>query len=107
MTDTQKAVIVGVGVTIAAGIFGVMLRPLSLLLAGIVTGPELLIQGLLGRATLHGCLTWFAGAILQFIIIYGISLAAYRRPPLWALRIGLLAAAWVAAGIVGWMVVRG
>jgi len=83
-----------------------MLRPLSLLMAGIITGPGMLAEGLLGRMAIPGCLTWFAGAIFQFVIIYGISLTAYRHPPFWGLRIGLLVLVWVGGGIVGWMVMK-
>jgi hypothetical protein len=106
MTDTQKAFIIGVGLTIAAWLAGVMLRPLSLMMTGIITGPGMLVQGLLGRTTLPGCFLWFVGAVLQLIILYFLSLTAYRRPLLWNLRIGLLALAWVGAGIAGWLIVR-
>jgi hypothetical protein len=106
MSDTAKASILAAGTTIAAGLAGVMLRPLSLFLLGIVTGPGLLVAGLLGRFIHHAFLLWLIGAIPQFFIVYAVALISHRRPLLWPLRMGILLLIWVGAGYVGWVMVR-
>ena len=106
ISDTSKAWIQAVGLTIAVGLAGVMLRPLSLLLGGIVTGPGLLAIGLLTRYIASEWLIWLIGAIPQGVIIYYISLWTYRRPILWQLRIGLVIFAWIGMGVAGWWIVR-
>ena len=89
----------------AVNLFGVIVRSFSGLALGIVTGPGLLVEGLLGRRIHQGCMVWLIGAIGQYLIIYAISLIANRRPILWGLRLGLLVLAWLGSGYLGWLMV--
>jgi hypothetical protein len=105
MTDTAKATIIAFCLTIAIGIFGIMLRTLSLFLLGLISGPGLLVQGVLDRF-LYGFLLWLTGAIVQYITIYFMSLWIYRRPKYWKFNTAVLAVAWIVTGILGWMLVK-
>ncbi len=100
-----KSSIIAAALTIAIGLFVIMLRPLSLFLLGLVAGPGLLVQGFLDRF-LYGFFLWLPGAIPQYIVIYFISLWIYNRPKYWKFNTTVLFVAWIASGIAGWMLVK-
>ena len=106
MTDKSKSVIIAIGAVIAIGLFGIMLRPLSLLFYAIVAGPGALIHGLLGTMLPYGFFLWLIGAIPQFFAIYFIAIYLYRRPLLWGLGIGIIAFLWLLCGYLGWLIIK-
>ena len=105
MTASAKASIIAAGLTFAIALFGLMLRPISLSLLGLISGPGLLVQGLLD-SFLFGFLLWLPSAVPQYIVIYFISLLMYRRPKYWKFNTAVLLVAWIASGIAGWMLVK-
>ncbi len=104
MTDNEKSAIVAIGLTITVGIIGIILRGLVPFAYALIAGPGILLHAFVGKIVSSWLILWLSEAIPQFIFIYLISISAYRKPPFWKLRIGLLVFVWLVAGIAGYQV---
>ena len=104
MTDNEKSAIIAIVITITVGIVCIILRGLVPFAYALIAGPGILVHAYMGKILNSWFILWLSEAVPQFIFIYLVSISAYRRPPFWKLRIGLLVFAWLVTGIAGYHV---